>query len=67
MPVTGINFHNMPENRTAADIHHRLGAVFGFFPKPGSKAPAKDYSLHEITLILYNSLWLMIPKSQIKG
>ena len=54
MPIMGINFHDMPENRSVADIHHGLGPVFGFFPEPGAKSSAKDYGLHDIILNLIN-------------
>jgi hypothetical protein len=49
-----VDFHNMPENWTIADIYHRFGTKFSLFPKPGSKTAAKNHGLHiNISLILF--------------
>ena len=39
-PVVGIGLHDVPKDRLAADGHHGLGAVFGFFPETSSHPSA---------------------------
>ncbi len=34
--VMGIHLHDVPEDGTAPDLHHRLGTEFGFFPETGT-------------------------------
>ncbi|OSZ70704.1 hypothetical protein CAP39_07000 [Sphingomonas sp. IBVSS1] len=43
---SGIDFEDMPENRHAADFHHRLWANPRLFAKPGTKATGQNYRLH---------------------
>ena len=35
-PVVGVHLHDVPQNGTASDLHHRLGPEFGFFPETGT-------------------------------
>jgi hypothetical protein len=46
----GIDFHDVPEDRFAADIHHWLWFEFRFFFKPVSQSPGKDDCFHYRTL-----------------
>src|SRR6266403_3636901 len=34
--VVGVHLHDVPQNGTAPDLHHRLGTEFGFFPETGT-------------------------------
>ena len=44
--VVGINLHDVPEDRAAADFHHGLGARGSFFRQPAPKSTGKDDHLH---------------------
>lgn len=49
VPVSGVPVHDMPDNRPAADFHHGLGLVFGFFAHAGAFAAAENDCFHIIT------------------
>src|SRR6266853_6089005 len=34
--VVGVHLHDVPQNGTASDLHHRLGPEFGFLPETGT-------------------------------
>src|SRR6266403_4309884 len=34
--VVGVHLHDVPEDGTASDLHHRFGPEFGFFPETGT-------------------------------
>ena len=42
MPVVGIRFHDVPQDRPAADLDHRFGPVFRLFAQTGALAAAQD-------------------------
>lgn len=46
VPVMSIRLHDMPENRTPADGHHRLGPELGFLVQTRAQTPAKNDDLH---------------------
>src|SRR6266404_5802602 len=34
--VVGVHLHDVPQNGSAPDLHHRFGPEFGFFPETGT-------------------------------
>jgi len=46
VPVMGIDFHDVPEDRAFPDRYHRFGAKFSFFSKSRSQASAKYDNFH---------------------
>jgi hypothetical protein len=40
--VTGINFHNMPENRSLTDLDHRLWLQMRLFAYAGAESSGKN-------------------------
>jgi hypothetical protein len=40
----GIELHDMPQDRFAADFDHGFGFVLRFFPETGSHAAAENYN-----------------------
>ena len=44
--IVGIDLHDVPKNRLAADFDHWLGAQVGFFTDAGAKAPGEDDGFH---------------------
>src|SRR5271166_2244257 len=45
-PVRGIHLHDVPKNRLAADLDHRLGPNRCFFCKTGAETARQQHSLH---------------------
>ena len=45
--ITGIQLHDMPDNRHSADFNHRFRTELGFFSNPRSLSPGKDDDLHK--------------------
>ncbi|MBN9441546.1 MAG: molecular chaperone, partial [Bosea sp.] len=43
----GVVLHQMPEDRTRADLHHRFRDVVDIAPQPHAHAAAKEYDLHD--------------------
>src|SRR6267143_3905229 len=37
--VVGVHLHDVPEDGTAPDLHHRLGPEFSLFPETGTNPP----------------------------
>src|SRR5690606_16312436 len=46
----GVVFHDVPEDRPSADLHHRLGPDGGFFRQPRPLSTGKDRYLHDAPL-----------------
>ena len=44
--VGGVNFHDMPQDRLAANFHHRFGDAPGFFGQPGAQTAGKNDTFH---------------------
>ena len=44
-----IHFHNVPQDRFAADLDHRFRAKTGFFTYAGSKTTRKNHGFHLIS------------------
>ena len=42
VPEVGVVFHEMPDDRTAADIDHRLGNLLGIVPQPHAESAAEE-------------------------
>ena len=40
-PVLAVNFHDMPENRLAADLHHGFWPGISLFRYTGTKPPGE--------------------------
>jgi len=45
-PVGGEELHEVPENRFAADLDHRLGTELGLLAHAGSETTCQQYGLH---------------------
>jgi hypothetical protein len=45
-PVVGVHLHDVPQNGTATDLHHRFGAEFGLLPETSTQSTAQNYNLH---------------------
>ena len=59
--LSGIDFHDMPENRFATDRDHRLGAELCFFTEARSLASAKNDNFHSTSFmgaLVENPLWI---------
>ena len=41
-----VEFHDVDENRTAANLDHRLRSQFRFFAEPRAEPAGKDHGLH---------------------
>src|SRR5580704_14713961 len=50
-PVT-VNLHDVPQNRLAADLDHRLGNVCGFLADSSAVATCENHSFHEIASLI---------------
>ena len=50
MPWCGIDLHDVPENRLAADLDHRLGPGGGFFGDAGAESTGEDDGFHWVNL-----------------
>jgi hypothetical protein len=46
-PVARVVLEDVPEDRPAADLHHRLGLGLGFLGQPGAEATGQDHGLHQ--------------------
>ena len=46
MSVAGVEIHDVPKHRLAADLDHRLGLQPGFFLKPSAQSPRQNCNLH---------------------
>ncbi len=49
--VAGVQRHDMPENRSAADLDHGLGAVDRLFRDPGPAPARENHDLHAHTTL----------------
>ena len=47
----GIGFHNMPQDRLAADLDHRLRLEMAFFTDAGAEAAGEQDYFHERTSV----------------
>ena len=47
MPWLRVDLHDVPQDRLAADLDHRLGTHIGFFGKTGSQTTSQQNRLHE--------------------
>ncbi len=50
-PVGRIELHDVPEDRFAADLDHRLGAHRGLLAQPRAVSPGQDHRLHGAKVI----------------
>ena len=48
--VRGVDLQDVPQDRTAADLDHRLGAQAGFLGKPRAESAGQDDCLHWVYL-----------------
>ena len=46
--IRDINFHNVPNNRLAADLDHRLGLEVGLFGDAGTETIGEDNGFHKL-------------------
>ena len=46
-PVVAEETHDVPEQRPAADCHHRLGAILGLLAHPRTLTTAENDDVHE--------------------
>ena len=53
-PMTFVYIHDVPENRTTADLDHRFGLDLGFLGKARSQAAAENDCFHVV-----NDTWLV--------
>jgi hypothetical protein len=44
--VVGVHLHDVPEDGTASDLHHRFGAELGLLSETGTQSTAQNYNLH---------------------
>ena len=44
--MVGVALHDVPEQRPAADLDHRLGTKLGLFAHTGALAPAQQDDFH---------------------
>src|SRR6266851_10250935 len=49
--VMRIDLHDVPENRTVADLDHRLGSDLRFFGQPCAKAAGEYYGFQDTLLV----------------
>jgi len=45
--VVAVNLEDVPQDRLAADLHHRLGPQVGLLRKPGTKSTGQDDGFHQ--------------------
>ena len=45
-PVGRVDLHDVPQDRLAADLDHRLGADRGFFTEACAEAAGQDHGFH---------------------
>jgi hypothetical protein len=43
--------HDVPEQRPAAHLHHRLGAVFRLLAHPRALTAAENHDIHRLALL----------------
>lgn len=55
-PMRGVNLHDMPQDRHATNLDHRLGFDDCLFTKTGSQATRKYYRLHFLFVFLVRIL-----------
>ena len=48
--VLGVALHDVPQDRAAADLNHRLRLKFRLFPKPGSLAATENDGFHFVQI-----------------
>src|SRR3546814_107593 len=46
--VVGVDLHDVPDDGTAADLHHGLGPHDGLLGQPAAVAAGEDHHLHEV-------------------
>src|SRR3979409_2416368 len=49
--VFGVQLHDVPEDRPAADIDHRLWSELGFLGETRAEAPGQDHYFHSRRLL----------------
>ena len=49
--VRGVELHDVPEDRPAADLHHRLGLEVGFLGESRAKSAGEDDSFHRTVIM----------------
>jgi hypothetical protein len=49
VPITGEERHEMPEDRPAADLHHRFRSGLRLFRQPGATTAGEDDDHHAFT------------------
>src|SRR5579859_1197371 len=45
--IRGVDVHDVPQDRAATDLDHRLWAQMGFFRDAGAHAAREDHRLHD--------------------
>jgi len=50
-PIMGINFHDVPQDRTPANLDHRFGAQRRLFTDAGTETAREDYGFHRGSLL----------------
>ena len=46
MPWLAVDLHDVPQDRLAADLDHRLGSHIGLLGQPRSQAAGQQYCAH---------------------
>ena len=52
VPMMSVGFHDMPENRPAADRHHGFGAILRLLAQPRAESATENDHLHDRSLAL---------------
>ena len=47
--VAAVDLHDVPQNRTAADFHHRFWPHGGLFGQAGAESACENHCLHVLT------------------
>jgi hypothetical protein len=50
--MSGVNLHDMPENRQPSYLDHWLWSHGGLFRKAGTETAGEDYSFHNLNISL---------------
>lgn len=60
--MAGVDFHDVPENRLSADIHHGFGASSSLLGKAGAKSTRQYHGLHNFRFAFMK--YLLAKKSE---
>src|SRR5208283_3096069 len=60
-PVGGVDLHDVPEDRLAPDLDHRLRLEVGLLADAGAEAASENHDFHGVRLNMLSSLSVRRP------